>query len=59
VLIIAGRGDRIVPPEHPNALWRHWGEPNIFWFSGSHLAPFTRRRTVRAIVHHLEDLEIV
>ena len=59
VLIVAGRGDRIVPPEHPNALWRHWGEPNIFWFSGSHLAPFARPRIVRAIVHHLEDLEIL
>jgi pimeloyl-ACP methyl ester carboxylesterase len=59
VLIVAGRGDRIVPPEHPNALWRHWGEPNIFWFSGSHLAPSARPRIVRAIVHHLEDLEIL
>jgi hypothetical protein len=59
VLIVAGRGDRVVPPEHPNALWRHWGEPNIHWFSGSHLAPFARRRIVRAIVHHLEDLEIL
>lgn len=54
VLIVAGRGDRIVPPEHPHALWQHWGEPDIFWFSGSHLAPFRRQRIVSAIERHLQ-----
>jgi len=59
VLIIAGRGDRIVPPEHPHALWRHWGEPAIHWFSGSHLAPFGRERIVAAGVDHLRRLAIL
>lgn len=59
LLIIAGRGDRIVPPEHPYALWCHWGEPEIHWFSGSHLAPFRRQRIVGAIVEHLERLDIL
>lgn len=59
VLIVAGRGDRIVPPEHPSALWQHWGEPAIYWFSGSHLAPFGRGRVVRAIVRHLRRLDVL
>jgi pimeloyl-ACP methyl ester carboxylesterase len=59
VLIVAGRGDRIVPPEHPLALWRHWDEPSIHWFSGSHLAPFARRRIVEAVTRHLEGLGIL
>ena len=59
VLIVAGRGDRIVPPEHPNALWRHWGEPRIHWFSGSHLAPFGRERIVAAAADHLRGLGIL
>jgi pimeloyl-ACP methyl ester carboxylesterase len=59
VLIVAGRGDRIVPPEHPMALWEHWGRPAIHWFSGSHVAPFGRRRIVGAIVRHLESLDIL
>jgi pimeloyl-ACP methyl ester carboxylesterase len=58
-LIVAGRGDRIVPPEHPAALWRHWGEPAIHWFSGSHLAPFGRAGVVKAIHAHLERLAIL
>jgi pimeloyl-ACP methyl ester carboxylesterase len=57
-MIIAGRGDRIVPPEHPHALWRHWGEPRIHWFSGSHLAPFGRRGIVEAVVAHLESIGV-
>lgn len=59
VLIVAGRGDRIVPPEHPHALWRHWDEPDIFWFSGSHLAPFRRQRIVSAIERHLQKTNVL
>jgi len=58
VLIVAGRGDRVVPPEHPAALFEHWDAPPIHWFSGSHLAPFGRRRTARAILRHLRSLGI-
>jgi pimeloyl-ACP methyl ester carboxylesterase len=54
LLILAGRGDQIVPPEHPHALWRHWGEPAIHWFSGSHLAPFRRRDLATRIIAHID-----
>ena len=53
LLVIAGRGDRIVPPEHPSSLWRHWGEPAIHWFDGSHLAPFGRAGIAAAVRAHL------
>lgn len=59
VLIIGARGDRIVPPEHPHALWQHWGRPSLFWFSGSHLAPFRRQRIVAAVANKLTDLGIL
>lgn len=59
VLIIAGRGDRIVPPEQPAALWRHWGEPAIHWYSGSHVAPFQRRTLLAAGVAHVRRLGIL
>lgn len=59
VLIIGARGDRIVPPEHPHALWQHWGRPSLFWFSGSHLAPFRRQRIVAAVADKLTDLGIL
>jgi hypothetical protein len=59
VLIVAGRGDRIVPPEHPHSLWDHWGRPGIYWFGGSHLAPFGRAGVVARIEHHLAELGIL
>jgi pimeloyl-ACP methyl ester carboxylesterase len=58
-LIIAGRGDRVVPPEHPYALWEHWRRPAIHWFSGSHLAPFGRDGIIAAVVDHLRGLDIL
>jgi pimeloyl-ACP methyl ester carboxylesterase len=54
ILILAGRGDQIVPPDHPHTLWRHWGEPAIVWFSGSHLAPFRRSRLCASVIEHIE-----
>jgi surfactin synthase thioesterase subunit len=59
LLIVAGRGDRIVPPEHPGALWRHWNEPDIHWFDGGHLSPFGRRRIVARVRDHLASLDIL
>ncbi len=53
LLIVAGRGDQIVPPEHPYTLWLHWGEPDVHWFSGSHLAPFSRRAIAERIRSHI------
>ncbi len=59
LMIVAGRGDRVVPPEHPNALWHHWNQPSIHWFSGGHLTPFGRQRIVRAVARHLQRLGIL
>ena len=40
VLIVAGAGDAVVRPAQSLALWHHWGEPELRWFSGSHLGHF-------------------
>lgn len=37
LFICAGTADRVVRPNHARALWRHWGRPEIHWFSGSHV----------------------
>lgn len=58
LLVVAGRGDRIVPPAHPTSLWRHWGEPSIHWFDGSHLAPFGRAGIAAAVRRHFAKLDL-
>lgn len=35
--IYAGLADRVVKPDQPRALWRHWEHPDIHWFSGGHV----------------------
>lgn len=56
LMIVGGLGDRIVPPEHPHALWQHWGEPAIHWYGGGHVAPFGRRGIARAVLRHFRAL---
>ena len=41
-LLVAGFADRLSPPRQIERLWRHWGEPAIYWYPGGHL--FTRAR---------------
>ena len=54
-LIIAALGDRICPPAHADALWRHWGQPRIHWYPGGHLAQFRRHVALREIRTLLRD----
>ena len=54
-LIIAALGDRICPPAHADALWRHWGRPRIHWYPGGHLAQFRRYGALRQIRSLLTD----
>ena len=53
--VIAGRGDRITPPDHAEELARHWGS-EISWFDGGHLAQVGRgdamRDVRRSLGHH-------
>jgi pimeloyl-ACP methyl ester carboxylesterase len=55
-LIVGGLGDRVVPPAHVHALWRHWGEPEIHWFSGGHTTPFGRAQIMDRIEARLQTL---
>ena len=42
LMIVAGLGDRLAPPEQSELLWEHWGRPEIHWFPGSHVLHFGR-----------------
>ncbi len=54
LMIVAGRGDRITPPDQAELLWQHWGECAIHWFPGGHLAQVGRGDAFRAVRRHLE-----
>jgi hypothetical protein len=47
--IFAGTVDRLVTADQPRDLWKHWGEPQMTWYHGSHLS-FRREPTVQKLV---------
>lgn len=36
--LYAGLADRLASPDHARDLWRHWGEPRLAWYEGSHIS---------------------
>lgn len=47
--IYAGVADRLVPPDQPRDLWRHWDRPRIEWYQGAHLT-FRAHPRIRGLV---------
>lgn len=46
--VIAGRGDRITPPDQAETLAEHW-DREILWFDGGHLAQLGRGDALRSV----------
>jgi pimeloyl-ACP methyl ester carboxylesterase len=55
LFVIAGRGDRITPPDHAEALAAHWGI-DVRWFDGGHLAQLGRGDPIREVRRELRRL---
>ncbi len=53
--VIAGKGDRITPPDQAEALAAHWNVP-IQWFDGGHLAQVGRGDALREVRRQLAGL---
>lgn len=57
LFIYGGLVDRWVRPGNVNALWKHWEEPEICWYEGSHLSfpfePSVRRFVDAALTDRL------
>ena len=48
--IFGGTADHLVPADQVRDLWKHWGEPRIAWYPGSHMS-FSREPQVRFLIH--------
>ena len=47
--IFGGTADHLVPADQVRDLWKHWGEPRMAWYPGSHLS-FSREPQVRFLI---------
>jgi len=41
--MFAATGDQFVPLEQVQALWQHWGQPQISWCTGGHVSALLQR----------------
>ncbi|HEV7556082.1 MAG TPA: hypothetical protein VGO00_11530, partial [Kofleriaceae bacterium] len=57
LFVIAGRGDRITPPEQAQALAAHWNV-DVMWFDGGHLAQVGRSDAIREVRRKLGALDL-
>lgn len=55
IFMYAGLGDRMSTPGQAHRLWRHWGEPRIFWYEGGHLTFLWSGRVSRFLDEALSD----
>ena len=51
--IFAGLADRMAPPSQAHALWRHWEEPEIFWYGGNHVGYLWSKQVTSFLNHSL------
>jgi hypothetical protein len=58
-LIFGANADRIVPPDQVLDLWRHWQEPEIVWYAGSHISFLRERGVWSAVDRTLRDAGVV
>jgi len=47
--IFGGTADRLVPASQVRALWHHWEEPRIEWYTGAHVS-FLLHESVRVFI---------
>lgn len=57
--IIGATGDGVVPIEHTDTLWEHWGRPRRYAFAGGHILQVYRTDYHREVARFLVDLGLV
>ena len=53
MLIIAGLGDRLAPPQQAEMLWRHWDRCDFHWFPGNHVLHVSQPDYLRRMTRFL------
>jgi hypothetical protein len=54
-MIFGATADRLVTPDQVRDLWHHWEQPEIVWYSGSHISFMGERAVWSAVDRALRD----
>jgi pimeloyl-ACP methyl ester carboxylesterase len=59
VLLAASSNDGIIPAVHTEALWEHFGRPEVYWSCGGHILYFDKGRVTDRALRFLHDIEVI
>jgi len=59
VLLAASANDGIIPAVHTEALWEHFGRPEVYWSCGGHILYFDKGRVTDRALRFLKDIEVI
>ena len=59
VLLAASPNDGIIPAVHTEALWEHFGRPEVYWSCGGHILYFDKARVTDRALQFLRNLEVI
>ncbi|MBW2510382.1 MAG: hypothetical protein JRE81_17260 [Deltaproteobacteria bacterium] len=59
VLLAASANDGIIPAVHTEALWEHFGRPQVYWSCGGHILYFDKTRVTDRALVFLHDIEVI
>ena len=59
VLLAASANDGLIPAIHTEALWEHFGRPEVYWSCGGHILYFDKGRVTERALRFLENIEVI
>jgi pimeloyl-ACP methyl ester carboxylesterase len=59
VLLVASANDGLIPAVHTEALWEHFGRPEVYWSCGGHILYFDKGRVTDRSLQFLKDIEVI
>ncbi|MGB5701748.1 MAG: alpha/beta fold hydrolase [Polyangiales bacterium] len=59
VLLAASANDGIIPAVHTEALWEHFGRPNVYWSCGGHILYFDKARVTDRALGFLREIDVI
>jgi pimeloyl-ACP methyl ester carboxylesterase len=59
VLLVASANDGLIPAIHAEALWQHFGRPEVYWSCGGHILYFDKGRVADRALRFLQSIEVI
>lgn len=59
VFLVASVNDGLIPAIHTEALWEHFGRPEVYWSCGGHILYFDKGRVTDRALRFIKESEVL